>query len=206
MRRIDPDTFAVERSVDVDRAYFGEGSAYYTSAHGHGRLIEITWQRQTGFIYYADTLKTKEEFQFTTGQGNQGWGITYDAAKEEFIVSDGSQYLYFWDRDTRAEKRRVAVTRFDGRPQTQLNELEFMDGLVCCNIWHQDDIICVDPETGKSVREYDMSSLWPASERGNSEHVLNGIALGKDHVLLTGKKWDRMYKVVFPDWPTLFGE
>jgi glutamine cyclotransferase len=50
----------------------------------------------------------------------------------------------------------------------------------------------------------DMSSLWPKAERGNSENVLNGIALGRDHVLLTGKRWDRMYKVVFPDWPTLF--
>merc|ERR1712194_366735 len=103
------------------------------------------------------------------------------------------------------EKRRVAVARFDGRPQTQLNELEFMDGLVCCNIWYRDIIICVDPLTGRSVREYDMSSLWPKNERGYGADVFNGIALGKDHVLLTGKKWDRMYKVVFPDWPTLFG-
>ena len=52
--------------------------------------------------------------------------------------------------------------------------------------------------------EIDMSSLWPANERGGGENVLNGIALGKDHVLLTGKRWDRMYKVQFPDWPTLF--
>jgi len=51
-----------------------------------------------------------------------------------------------------------------------------------------------------------MSSLWPANQRGGSENVLNGIALGKDHVLLTGKRWDRMYKVVFPDWPELFVE
>ena len=36
--------------------------------------------------------------------------------------------------------------------------------------------------------------------------MLNGIALGDDHVLLTGKNWDRMYKVVFNDWPTLFGD
>ena len=49
-----------------------------------------------------------------------------------------------------------------------------------------------------------MSSLWPASERGDSGNVLNGIAVGKDHVLLTGKRWDRMYKVKFTDWPTLF--
>ena len=50
-----------------------------------------------------------------------------------------------------------------------------------------------------------MSSLRPTSERGGAG-VLNGIALGDDHVLLTGKNWDRMYKVVFNDWPTLFGD
>ena len=58
--------------------------------------------------------------------------------------------------------------------------------------------------TGKSVREYDMSQLWPKNQRGGNENVLNGIALGKDYVLLTGKRWDRMYKVQFPDWPTMF--
>ena len=48
-----------------------------------------------------------------------------------------------------------------------------------------------------------MSYLWPQNERGNSD-VLNGIALGNDHVLITGKLWDRMFKVTFSDWPTLF--
>ena len=50
----------------------------------------------------------------------------------------------------------------------------------------------------------DMSQLWPSSERGSSENVLNGIALGTDHILITGKRWDRMYKITFDDWPTLF--
>ena len=50
----------------------------------------------------------------------------------------------------------------------------------------------------------DMSSLWPASQRPGNTNVLNGIALGNDHVLLTGKRWDRMYKIDFPDWPSLF--
>ena len=48
-----------------------------------------------------------------------------------------------------------------------------------------------------------MSSLYPVSEIGRGG-VLNGIALGKDHVLITGKNWDLMFKVVFPDWTTLF--
>jgi len=207
VRRINSDTFDVELSVDTEDAYFGEGSTYYVDANDNERLIQITWREQTGFIYDANTLEMLEEFRYTTTpgpRGNQGWGMTYDASKQEFIVSDGSKYLYFWDRDTLTEKRKVAVSRFDGSEQDQLNELEFMDGLVCCNIWHRDDIICVDPATGKSVREYDMSMLWPANQRGNGENVLNGIALGRDHVLLTGKRWDRMYKVVFPDWTTLF--
>ena len=92
----------------------------------------------------------------TTAPGNEGWGITYDASKKEFIVSDGSKYLYFWDRDTLSVNRYVTVTRLNGSEQKNLNELEYMGGLVCCNIWYSDTIICVDPLTGKSIREYGM--------------------------------------------------
>ena len=156
VRRINPSTFDIELSIDIAGTYFGEGSTFYTDGDGNGRLIEITWMEQTGFMYDSTTLETLEQFEYTTTpeRGNEGWGITYDASKEEFIVSDGSQFLYFWDRDTLAEKRKVAVTRFHGGEQQLLNELEYMGGLVCCNIWFCDEIICVDPMTGQSVREY----------------------------------------------------
>jgi len=144
VRRIDPDTFNVELSVNIESKYFGEGSTYYTDADGNGRLIEITWKRQTGWIYDAETLTQLKEFTYTTtSPEHEGWGITYDASKEEFIVSDGTQYLYVWDRDTLAEKRKIAVTRFNGRSQNNLNELEYMDGLICCNIWYRDGKYCV---------------------------------------------------------------
>ena len=161
VRKINPDTFEVEASIDIDGKYFGEGSAYYTDKDGNGRLIEITWKHHIGFIYDSETLEKLEEFKFATTptRGSQGWGITYDASKQQFIVSDGTKFLYFWDRDTLEEVRKVKVTRFDGKEQNQLNELEYMGGLVCCNIWHKDDIICVDPETGKSVREYGKSNV-----------------------------------------------
>jgi len=195
----------VELSKDIDGKYFGEGSTFYTDDVGNGRLIEITWKKKTGFIYDPETFELLKEFKYTTtAPGHEGWGITYDESKQEFIVSDGSEYLYFWDRDTLAEKRKIVVKRFDGRKQYRLNELEYIDGLVCCNIWQTNEIICVDPSTGKSVREYDMSSLWPRRKRNSGADVLNGIALGEDHVLITGKKWSNMFKVVFPDWPTLF--
>ena len=156
VRRINPDTFEVEKSVNLEGRFFGEGSAFYRDKDGSPRLIEITWREQTGYIWNAETLEKISEFKYITtpSGGNQGWGITYDESKHEFIVSDGSVYLYFWDRDTLQEKRKVAVTRFNGKQQDELNELEFMDGLVCCNIWHDDHIICVDPVSGNSVREY----------------------------------------------------
>jgi glutamine cyclotransferase len=156
VQRLNPDTFDVELSVDMGGQFFGEGSTFYRDAEGNGRLIIITWQEQTGFIYDSETLEKLREFKYTTTPPqHEGWGITYDASEQEFIVSDGSNYLYFWDRDTLVEKRKVAVTRrFDGRYQNQLNELELIDGLVCCNIWYSDEIICVDKTSGKSVREY----------------------------------------------------
>ena len=205
IQRINPETFEVEQTANFDAQFFGEGSTFYKDAEGNNRLIMITWKKKTGYIYDADSFEQIKSFQYTTTPPkNEGWGITYDKAKQEFIVSDGSQYLYFWDRDTLEEKRKVAVTRFNGREQNELNELEFMDGLVCANIWYSDHIICVDPDTGKSVREYDMSSLWPRGERNNGSDVLNGIALGDGFVLIGGKKWSTFFKVEFPDWPTLF--
>jgi len=156
IRRINAETYQVEKSINLSWQYFGEGSTFYTDSNGNGRLIMITWKSQTGWIYDAESLERLSEFQYTTtpSLGNEGWGITYDSVNQEFIVSDGSRFLYFWDRDTLREKRKIIVTRFDGSEQQDLNELEMIDGLVCCNIWYEDVIICVDPVTGKSVREY----------------------------------------------------
>ena len=155
VRRINPDTFEVEYSINTPKQFFGEGSTCFVGPDGKERLVEITWRERRGFVYDVPSLEVVHSFDYeTTAPGHQGWGITYDPKKHELIVSDGSQFLYFWDPDTFQTKRKVEVTRFDGRSQDQINELEFMDGLVCYNIWHKDEIICADPITGKSVREY----------------------------------------------------
>ena len=155
VRRINPDTFEVEKSIDTPREFFGEGSTCFIGKDGKEYLIEITWRERRGFVYEVPSLELLHSFDYTTtAPGNQGWGITYDPKNHELIVSDGSEYLYFWDVENFEMKRRVTVTRFDGEIQDQINELEFMDGLVCYNIWHEDEIICADPWTGKSVREY----------------------------------------------------
>ncbi len=98
VRRINPITFEVELSVDMDDQYFGEGSTYYGDANGNGRLIVLTWRECTGFIYGTKKLRKLREFKYrTTLPNHEGWGIAYDASREEFVVSDGTKFLYFWD-------------------------------------------------------------------------------------------------------------
>lgn len=49
-------------------------------------------------------LSVLRECRTKTGQG---WGITSDGSS--LIVSDGSEYLFFWDPVTMKETRRVEV-------------------------------------------------------------------------------------------------
>ncbi|CAN0548780.1 unnamed protein product, partial [Ectocarpus sp. 8 AP-2014] len=89
----------------------------------------------------------------------QGWGITTDG--ESLIVSDGSEFLFFWDPATMKETRRVEVKLKDGRPLKKLNELEVVKGYVFANVWFDDNLYKIDPATGEVVDAYNFSELYP---------------------------------------------
>lgn len=180
---------------DMPKKYFGEGMQVYGPPDNE-KLIQITWKSCDGFIYDAETLDIVTKFKFETAR-NEGWGICYDEKKHKFIVSDGSEFLHFWDGDTLKEKYRIAVTRKDGRLAKNLNELEFVNGKVLANVWFEDIILVIDPHSGKCESEYDMSLLWPKQNRTYNADVLNGISVSKDDGILyiTGKLWDRMFKL-----------
>ena len=203
-------TGSVLRSTKLDEKYFGEGIAHYHDANGNERIIQITWQEQTGFIYDAKTFEVLKEFRYET-KTNEGWGITYDDARREFIVSDGSDFLFFWDRDTLEEKRRVQVTlrnlvsnnddddddepEISTRPVQQINELEMVNGLVFANVWYQNVLIAIDPVDGQVVRVYDFTKLY--TKRSPEADCFNGISVTDktDEVLVTGKNWPNMYRI-----------
>ncbi len=151
VRILDPVTGKMQKIVKMDSKYFGEGLTYYK-----GKLIQITWRSKTGFIYNASDLTIPPEtFEFTTTK-EEGWGLTYDQTSDELIVSDGSHYLHFWDPSTFKELRKVEVTRKSGEPATNMNELEFWRGRVLANVWYQDTILVINPESGVVEKEYGM--------------------------------------------------
>jgi glutamine cyclotransferase len=201
VRRVDPNTGQVLEAKKVDDQYFGEGVAHFIDKNGEACLIQLTWEEKTGFIYRISDLELLKTFHYETTNG-QGWGITYDESKQEFIVSDGSSWLLFWDRDSLQEKKRVQVqlTRHEQgttktSPINHLNELEYYNGYVLSNVWYTNVILRIDPETGNVERIHHFDNIY--KDRHEKADCFNGIALSEKtgELFVTGKWWPHLYRI-----------
>lgn len=180
------------------KRHFGEGITLFKD-----KIIQLTWQSNTGFVYKKDTFTLLREFTYPT----EGWGITHDGKR--LIYSDGTAILRFLDPNTFTETRRIEV-RDEGRPVRGLNELEYVapppsevidsqpraaGPQVFANVWPTDQIIVIDPKSGQVTGRLDLSTLYPRPE--DSEAVLNGIAWIPEtkHLLVTGKLWPKVYEI-----------
>jgi glutaminyl-peptide cyclotransferase len=186
LRRVDPETGAVLQEVALAPRYFGEGLAL-----AGDRLIQITWQEGKAFVYDRETFQRVGELGYT----GEGWGLCWDG--ERLVMSDGSDRLTFRDPRTFEAVGSVRVTR-SGRPVRFLNELECVGGSVYANVWQSEEILKIDPATGRVVAVVDASNLLLPQERVGLD-VLNGIAWNPETgtFFLTGKLWPKTFEVRF---------
>lgn len=66
------------------------------------------------------------------------------------------------------------------------------------NVWFEDVLLVINPDTGETEKEYDFSMLWPENERKQKgADVFNGISISHDEDVLyvTGKLWNRIHRV-----------
>lgn len=186
LRRVEYPSGKVVKQVKLSTDFFGEGLALVDD-----RLVQLTWTTKRGFVYERETLKQTGEFTYQ----NEGWGLTYDG--KDLIMSDGSDRLTYLDAATYQPKRVLKVTR-DGRAVMQLNELEYIEGEIWANVWHQDVILRIDPATGQVTKFIDLRGIIdPAKLGGNPEAVLNGIAYdaGARRVFVSGKLWPQIFEI-----------
>ena len=183
-RVVDMKTGKALRKLDFDKKYFVEGSVIFDN-----NLYILTWENKVVFIYDAETL----EYKSTHRYARQGWGLTTDG--ESLIASDGSANLYFMGPDLKL-KERLFVTLND-RPVNWLNELEYINGRIWANVYTREEIVIINPRTGKVEGIVDCSGLLPRDLRGEYTDVLNGIAYNAEDgkIYLTGKNWPRMYEI-----------
>jgi glutamine cyclotransferase len=185
LRKVDPADGSVLAEVALDPKYFAEGLVLLD-----GKLYQLTWQENTGFVYDADTLEHLSSFHYQT----QGWGLTTDGSA--LILSDGTNTLYWLDPGTMQVVRQVRVS-YQGQPVEYLNELEFIKGTIFANIYLTDTIAAIDPQDGNVLSLIALSGLRPEQNLSVHGEVLNGIAYDSlnDRLFLTGKNWANLYEV-----------
>lgn len=186
VRRVEPSTGLVAAATALPSTDFGEGLALVGE-----RLIQLTWQEQVARVYDRATLTEASQFRYE----GEGWGLCFDG--ERLVMSDGSTQLFFRDPTSFDVVGEVTVTR-DGTPVDQLNELECVRDHVYANVWHSDEILRIDPDTGVVDARIEASGLLTSAEAAEAD-VLNGIAYdsGSGHFFLTGKLWPKLFEVSF---------
>ena len=185
LREVDIKTGRALKQVALSREFFAEGLAVVGD-----KAFQLTWQNQKAFSYSADTFQRLGEFSYE----GEGWGLTSDG--HQLIMSDGSNRIRFWDPQTFTVVHTVDVTR-DGKPQTQLNELEYIKGEIFANVWQTNEVVRIDPSNGLVRGVIDFSELLPSMDRSVGTDVLNGIAYDAagDRLFITGKRWPSVFEV-----------
>jgi len=184
LRKVQLETGKVLQQQQVPGEYFAEGLVNWGSD-----LLQLTWTSKIGFVYDRATFTVKRRFAYA----GEGWGLTKDSAR--IILSDGSSRLRFLDPKTLQQTGSLNVTD-RGRPVTELNELEYVQGEIWANIWQTDRIARISPFTGIVAGWIDLSGLLKPADKASAD-VLNGIAYDSatNRIFVTGKLWPKLFEI-----------
>ena len=183
LRRVELENGEILQRYTLSDRYFGEGITIFD-----GKIIQLTWNEHKGFIYDKRSFDLLQEFSYST----EGWGITYDGNR--LITSNGSTTLTFLDPETFEKVGQVEV--HDTVSVTQINELEYINGKVYANIWKEEKIAIINPQTGQVEGWIDMSGIQDL-ENQDVDNVLNGIAYDAEgnRLFVTGKMWPHLFEI-----------
>lgn len=185
IKKVDLNTGEAYEVTPIETQYFGEGSTNWRD-----KIFMLTWTSQIGFVF-DENLNQVDNFRYT----HEGWGMTTKG--DTLIVSDGTETLHLIDPRDFSEIGKLQVYTNKSKV-LNINELEMIDGLLYANIYQEEQIAVIDPNTGEVLREIAMGGLLSEADAENTD-VLNGIAHnplnGKTYV--TGKLWPKLFEVEF---------
>mmetsp|Transcript_9628 Transcript_9628/g.29324 ORF Transcript_9628/g.29324 Transcript_9628/m.29324 type:complete len:280 (-) Transcript_9628:2395-3234(-) len=197
VRRVELASGRVLQCEHLPSSWFGEGIAVQA-----GRCIQLLWREGIILVRDPSSLKLRDTVPLPSGIA-EGWGITGDG-QQSLFVSDGSSTLHELDDRTFNVKRRLRV-RAGPRELPALNDLQWVNGEIWANLWHEEKLAVINPADG-SVRCFvDLRRLLKPEERrqlGGSpamraEAVLNGLAYDPQasRLFVTGKCWPRIFEI-----------
>jgi glutaminyl-peptide cyclotransferase len=177
----------VVTSRDLPAEHFGEGVTVVGDT-----AYQLTWQSGVVHTWTLPDLEPGPQLSI----GTEGWGLCHDETRDHLWLSDGTASLHALALPDLAPLSSVEVTQ-QGAPVAMLNELECVDGRVWANVWHSDQVVVIDPDSGEVVAAHDLGELREVVQPAGPEDVLNGLAHDpRDGTwLVTGKNWDRTFRL-----------
>ncbi|NQX82497.1 MAG: glutaminyl-peptide cyclotransferase [Flavobacteriaceae bacterium] len=191
LNKVDLKTGEILKKIEFDKNIFAEGMTIFNN-----NIHILTWQSGKGFVYSIDDFKKQKEFKYS--KSKEGWGLTHN---EEFLIkSDGTEKIWFLDPETHKEVKYIEVYT-NKTKVSELNELEYIDGMIYANKYKKNTILIINPKNGKLEAMVDMTRLWKEIRKGQSldseDEVLNGIAYNKQtgKLYVTGKRWGKIFEI-----------
>jgi glutaminyl-peptide cyclotransferase len=183
--KTDYKTGKIIKSLDLEAKYFGEGITIIKD-----KIYQLTYKEGVGFIYDAKTWKLEKTFDFDK---TEGWGMTNDGTNIYF--NDSSEKIWTMNPETQKTTSNINVYSTNTKI-AEINELEWIDGMIYSNIFTKDFIVVINPKTGAVVGVLDLKGLRKFAKVTN-EDVLNGIAYNPKTktIFVTGKNWDKMFEI-----------
>jgi len=177
--------------VNLDKEFFGEGITLFNN-----KIYQLTWKEHKVFVYNAVTLNKEKELYWPY----EGWGITHNDSA--LIVSTGGSDIYLVDPNTFSIKRTIGVFNNYGYV-SDINELEYVNGLLYANIYGQKEVLVIDMKSGQVVKNINFSNLLVQAgvkydpSTIDAGYVLNGIAYQKQSntFFIAGKCWPVLVQI-----------
>jgi glutamine cyclotransferase len=190
IRKTEISTGKVLQLTKISDEIFAEGITIVED-----KIFMLTYRNAINLEFELNSLKFIR--QFPVQYQREGWGLCNDG--KVIYSTDGTNSIYVLNRDTYMQERAIEVYDHKG-PVYELNELEFVDGMIYANIYNSNRIVIIDPATGQVKAEVDLSNLYPDSSRSMKDFdgfVLNGIAWDSKakRLFVTGKKWDKLFQI-----------
>lgn len=188
LRKVSLETGEIVKFRNLPSDLFGEGITRINN-----KIYQITYREQVGFVYDENNFEVLRKIYY---QIKEGWGLTNNG--EHILMSDGSHIIYYMDTTYFSVVKKIEV--FDNEKEVDLlNELELINGVLYANRYTTEEIVMIDPETGRLLGKINMSGILNPADRYPGIDYFNGIAYDSenDRIFVTGKYWPKVYEVKF---------
>ncbi|RCW47713.1 MULTISPECIES: glutaminyl-peptide cyclotransferase [unclassified Halanaerobium] len=184
LKKINLNTGEILKIKKLPGNHFGEGITILND-----KIYQLTWKAKTAYVYDLN-FNLLKEFSYK----GEGWGLTNDS--QHLIMSNGSNKIYYRNPDNFSVLRTIEVAAY-GEKISNINELEYINGEIFANIWFEDYILRINPESGEINSMINLSGIINPDNYLHEINVLNGIAYDEDtgRLFVTGKLWPHIFEI-----------